>query len=118
MNNYMKVIIEAIKQWVNRQLIVLDEKINNKVDSVDGKVLSTNDYTNEEKEKLAGIEAGATRTTVNGQTGDVVIEIPDITAPRTELILTSSTSGSSKQFKLTIDDDGVLTATEIVESAT
>ena len=33
--------------------------INNKVDKVDGKGLSTNDYTNEEKSKLAGIEAGA-----------------------------------------------------------
>lgn len=34
-------------------------KINNKVDQVAGKQLSTNDYTTEEKSKLAGIEAGA-----------------------------------------------------------
>lgn len=34
-------------------------KINNKVDQVPGKQLSTNDYTTEEKSKLAGIEAGA-----------------------------------------------------------
>jgi hypothetical protein len=61
----MKVIINALKQWVNRQLTVLDEKINNKVDSVDGKMLSTNDYTTEEKEKLAGIEAGATKTIID-----------------------------------------------------
>jgi hypothetical protein len=33
-------------------------------------------------------------------------------------VITSSTEGSTKKFKLTIDDDGVLTATEIVESAT
>lgn len=33
--------------------------LNNKVDKVAGKGLSTNDYTNEEKTKLAGIEAGA-----------------------------------------------------------
>jgi hypothetical protein len=31
-------------------------------------------------------------------------------------ILTSSTEGSTKKFKITIDDDGVLTATEIIES--
>lgn len=32
-----------------------------------------------------------------------------------ELYLNSSTEGSAKKFKLTIDDSGVLTATEIVE---
>lgn len=32
-----------------------------------------------------------------------------------DLILNSSTEGSTKKFKLTIDDNGVLTATEIVE---
>lgn len=49
---------------------------------------------------------------------DTIARVDDITAPKTELILTSSTSGSSKKFKITIDDEGVLTATEIVESAT
>ena len=38
------------------ELANLDER---KVDKEDGKVLSSNDYTNEEKVKLAGIEAGA-----------------------------------------------------------
>ena len=38
---------------------VVRNLINNKVDKVDGKGLSTNDYTTDEKEKLAGIEAGA-----------------------------------------------------------
>lgn len=37
----------------------LADKINNKVDKVAGKGLSTNDYTTEEKSKLGGIEAGA-----------------------------------------------------------
>ncbi len=35
-----------------------------KVDKVDGKGLSTNDYTSEEKTKLAGIEEGANKTVV------------------------------------------------------
>ena len=38
------------------ELVNLDER---KVDKEDGKGLSSNDYTNEEKVKLAGIEAGA-----------------------------------------------------------
>lgn len=36
-----------------------------KVDKVDGKQLSTNDYTTEEKNKLASIESGANKTVVD-----------------------------------------------------
>ena len=39
-------------------------KLNNKVDKVTGKALSTNDYTTAEKNKLAGIASGANKTTV------------------------------------------------------
>lgn len=39
--------------------------IENKVDKVDGKGLSANDYTTDEKNKLAGIEAGANKTVVD-----------------------------------------------------
>lgn len=79
-------------------------------------------------------------TSVNGQTGDVSIEIPDsILTPITASIgqtivvksvdengkptewetvdpwvMPSSTEGSTKQFKLSIDDNGTLTITEIV----
>lgn len=48
-----------------------------KVDKETGKGLSTNDYTTNEKNKLSGIESGAqvnTVTSVNGQTGDVVVQ--------------------------------------------
>ena len=34
-------------------------QVDGKVDKVDGKGLSTNDFTSEEKAKLAGIESGA-----------------------------------------------------------
>lgn len=37
----------------------MNTSLNNKVDKVSGKVLSTNDYTTAEKNKLAGIAAGA-----------------------------------------------------------
>ncbi len=43
----------------------LDEKLNTKVDKVAGKGLSTNDYTTEEKEKLAEIETGANKTIID-----------------------------------------------------
>lgn len=41
-----------------------------KVDKVDGKGLSTNDYTTAEKTKLSGIEAGAQKNTVTGVKGN------------------------------------------------
>lgn len=44
----------------NRDVVeLLTAAVGNKVDKVDGKDLSTNDYTTEEKEKLAGIAQGA-----------------------------------------------------------
>lgn len=52
------------------------------VAKVVGKDLSTNDYTNEDKEKLAGVENGAqvnTITSVAGKTGDVLLAQSDIT---------------------------------------
>ena len=42
----------------------LKPKLEAKVDKIEGKGLSTNDFTTAEKEKLAGIEAGATKTVV------------------------------------------------------
>ena len=41
-------------------------RLNDKVDKVTGKGLSTNDYTTTEKNKLAGIEAGANKYTHPG----------------------------------------------------
>ena len=46
--------------WQRIKLLVTN-KVSNKVDKVDGKGLSTNDYTNEEKTKLSGIADGAQR---------------------------------------------------------
>lgn len=45
-------------------------KLNNKVDKVDGKDLSTNDYTTAEKNKLAGIADGANKTVVDNALSD------------------------------------------------
>lgn len=47
---------------------------------------------------------------------DTIARISDLTAPKTEFILASSTEGSTKQFKITVDDSGTLTATEINEN--
>lgn len=44
-------------------------ELNKKVDKVSGKGLSTNDYTTDEKEKLDGIEDGATNVTTDTVSG-------------------------------------------------
>ena len=43
---------------------ILNDELSNKVDKVDGKGLSTNDFTTEEKTKLAGIPEGGGATVV------------------------------------------------------
>lgn len=45
--------------------IRIRNRLQDKVDKEDGLGLSSNDYTNEEKSKLASIENGATKTTVD-----------------------------------------------------
>lgn len=45
-------------------------QIANKVDKIDGKFLSANDYTDAEKSKLSGIESGAQKNTVTGIKGN------------------------------------------------
>lgn len=57
------------------------EALDDKVDKVSGKGLSANDYTTDEKNKLAGIEAGAqvnAVTSVAGKTGNVVLSKADV----------------------------------------
>lgn len=56
--------------------IYVDSKLDTKVDKVSGKQLSTNDYTNEDKTKLAGIAAGAevnVNADWNAESGDAQI---------------------------------------------
>lgn len=54
-------VTEQLKDYAKTNKV--DTKLNNKVDKVEGKELSTNDYSNEEKEKLAGIAKGANKVT-------------------------------------------------------
>ena len=61
--------------------ILTQMALNNKVDKVTGKGLSDENYSTEEKNKLAGIESGAQKNAVNsvsGKTGDVVLSKSDV----------------------------------------
>ena len=66
---------------INSNFDTLDEIVNNKVDKVDGKGLSSQDFTQQEKDKLNGIERGAEVnkvTSVQDRTGDVKITKADV----------------------------------------
>lgn len=61
----------------------VQSQIDNKVDKVTGKGLSTEDYTSAEKTKLGGIEKGAQKNTVTsvaGKTGEVTLAANDVGA--------------------------------------
>lgn len=62
-----------------------------------------NDLTN--KPTIPSVEGLASETYVNNS----------VAALSTNFILNSSTEGSAKKFKITVDDNGTLTATEVVE---
>ena len=55
----------SVKRSFSNLCTVLKTVLSNKVDKVSGKGLSTNDYTTAEKNKLAGIAAGANKTIVD-----------------------------------------------------
>lgn len=57
--------ITNIQNTVDEQLSVIKAAVANKVDKVAGKELSSNDFTDEEKDKLTGIESGATKVEVD-----------------------------------------------------
>jgi hypothetical protein len=65
----------------SEKVIAFQDAVDLKVDKVSGKGLSTEDYTTIEKNKLAGVEAGAqvnTVTSVSGKTGIVTLGKADV----------------------------------------
>lgn len=58
-NNEAGSVAKTVKDAVDAAQTTLQGNIDKKVDKVEGKVLSSNDYTSDEKTKLEGIAAGA-----------------------------------------------------------
>ena len=82
-------------------------QIDNKVDKVTGKGLSTEDYTTVEKTKLSGIEEGAQKNTVTsvaGKTGAVTLAASDVGA-QPKITITGILQG---------DGNGNITAVESI----
>jgi len=86
------------------------ERLNEKVDKIEGKGLSTNDYTTDEKNKLAGIASGATAN-VGTITEIKMNGASKGTSGSVDLgtVLTSHQDISGKQDKLTAGDNITIT---------
>ena len=56
---------KSVLDGITSDKVTAWDTVNNKVDKVDGKGLSTNDYTTDEKNKLSGIADGANKTIVD-----------------------------------------------------
>lgn len=62
---HIPTMLVPVKKIIENYEESLKQDISKKVDKIDGKALSTNDYTTEEKNKLAGIEDEANKTIVD-----------------------------------------------------
>ena len=66
---------------VGEEVVLLDDTtvdLSGKVDKVEGKGLSANDYTDEDKAKLAGVAAGATKVEASETPGSVKVNGEDV----------------------------------------
>ena len=91
---------------LNKLIALIKNALSTKVDKIDGKGLSTNDYTTNEKTKLSGIASGAQTNTLegiqkNGTTVTITNKIANITVP-------------TKTSQIT-NDSGFITASDVVE---
>ena len=85
-----------------------------KVDKEDGKVLSSNDFTNDYKQKVDNISAGSV-TSVNGETGDVVLDIPTALSELSDDSthrLVSDTEKNTWNNKLSSETDPIFTSSQ------
>lgn len=93
-------LVEIATQLANDESAVsaLTTSVSNKVDKVAGKGLSTEDYTTDEKNKLAGITAGATANagTLTGITAGAYLLGGTITGSGTIDVDATSTNNASK----------------------
>ena len=136
-----------IAEWVGDKTVAsqISTAIADKVDKVSGKGLSTNDYTTAEKNKLAGIADGAevnqnafAKVTVGSTTiaadtesdtltlvaGSNVTITPDATNDKITIVATdtvythpSHTAKSSGLYKVTVDNEGHVSAATAVAKA-
>ena len=104
---------KSVLDGITSDKVTAWDTVNNKVDKVDGKGLSTEDYTTDEKNKLSGIAEGANKTIVDSAL-DTSSENPvqnKVIAGEINTLKKSVSDGKTKVANA-ITDKGVETATD------
>lgn len=98
---------QHVKSYVGQQILNVKgewaKQLNLKVDKVEGKGLSTNDFTTELKNKLNGIEAGAQVNTVTGIKGNAesAYRKGDVNLTPANIGAVASSNGDASNTKVT-----------------
>lgn len=97
--------------------------VGNKVDKIEGKGLSTNDYTTAEKNKLGGIAAGAQVNViesikVNGQVQSITSKGVDIAVPTGALASKNKVAEADLETALASKINGKANASDLADIAT
>lgn len=92
-----------LKNGTSATVLKEHQDISGKVDKVQGKGLSTNDYTTNEKNKLSGIAAGATKTEKSNTNGNIKINGTETRVYNDEAIQTAL-AGKAEKSEMTITD--------------
>ena len=77
---------------------IITKALKDKVDKIEGKGLSSNDYSDEDKSKLAAIESGATRTII-----DARLDATSTNPPQNAVVTKMFTDFDTKLSNLIID---------------
>ena len=96
---------------------IVDAGLNGKVDKVSGKGLSTNDYTTDEKNKLAGIATGAevnVQSDWNATSGDAFIKNKPTIPDSFQWFGISSTAADTVQKEVSIPSITTLNTGQII----
>ena len=95
---------------------IIEQMIAAKVDKVEGKQLSTNDFTDELETKLEGIEAGAQVNTieaVNINGAPLPIEDQAVNIPLADADSVGVVMGSVAENKVAVGADGTMTVNSL-----
>lgn len=111
-------VTKTVNDAVEAAQATLQASIDNKVDKVTGKGLSTNDYTNDDQTKLAGIAAGAQvnvieAVKVNGVALDISGKAVDVTVPTGALANKDKVAETDFVDALATKINGKLDASEV-----
>lgn len=110
--NFTKTILNGVKVWIEEKFSTFNTELNKKVTSVEGKGLSTEDFTTEEKEKLENVSQSDWNQIDDSQL-DFIKNKPDVaTKDYVDNIISSDTAVSAlfelDMLPVIVNDEGAI----------